>query len=82
MQLLPEHIIGLGKLRQKEKQISPYQNVNALRDTIRESMYNSGLGVRDPDNPFADIITPGMTVLIKPNWVLHYNMSDGPKSVV
>lgn len=29
----------------------------------------------DPDNPFAGIIEPGMTVLLKPNWVLHKNYS-------
>ncbi|MFA5294495.1 MAG: DUF362 domain-containing protein [Methanoregulaceae archaeon] len=75
MQTLPEHIIGLAKLPQKETEISPYENINSLREVIRESMHNAGLGVRDPDNPFADIVAPGMTVLLKPNWVLHFNKS-------
>lgn len=39
------------------------QQVNAAMDTI---MLSLGL---DPDNPFKDIVKPGMRVFIKPNWV-------------
>lgn len=70
-----EHIVGLGKLTKIEGKNIPYLDINAIRSTIREAMLNAGLGVYDPDNPFKDIIAPGMTVLLKPNWVLHLNKS-------
>lgn len=70
-----ENVIGLAKISNNANQISPYSNVEYLRLVIRESMINAGLGIKDPKNPFADIITPGMTVLLKPNWVFHFNRS-------
>jgi uncharacterized protein (DUF362 family) len=33
-------------------------------------------------NPLGEIISPGDRVLIKPNWVLHYNASGGPLDAV
>ena len=30
---------------------------------------------RNPDNPFGDLLRPGNVVVIKPNWVMHYNRS-------
>lgn len=34
-----------------------------------------GLGRENPSAPMADIIRRGATVMLKPNWVLHYNQS-------
>lgn len=42
---------------------------------VLEAMRQGGLGQLDADAPLRDIIQPGMTVLLKPNWVLHENMS-------
>ena len=36
-------------------------------------MRKNCLGKKNPDAPLLDIISPGMTVLLKPNWVLHEN---------
>ncbi len=46
-----------------------------VRKLIKEALINGGLGTRDINRPLADIIEPGMKVLLKPNWVLHYNQS-------
>ena len=52
----------------------PYQE-SLITQRVREALISGGLGQQDPKIPFADIIKPGMTVLLKPNWVLHYNQS-------
>ncbi len=50
---------------------------NSVYHMVRNSLYHMGL---DKDrfgteewNPLGKYITPGMRVLIKPNWVLHFN---------
>ena len=42
---------------------------------VRDALVQGGLGSKDASAPLCDIIAPGMTVLLKPNWVLHYNKS-------
>lgn len=54
---------------------APYSDVAALQLMIRELMLDGGLGKADCAAPLKDIIQPGMTVLLKPNWVLHRNYS-------
>jgi len=54
---------------------SPYFNESLLSQLIKKAMREAGLGQKNPDVPLADIIEPGMSVLLKPNWVLHYNQS-------
>jgi uncharacterized protein (DUF362 family) len=54
---------------------SPYQDAALLSRLLKEAMIEGGLGRKNPDIPLADIIEPGMSVLLKPNWVLHYNQS-------
>lgn len=44
---------------------------------VREALLSAGLGKNDPLRPLADIIHPGDSVLLKPNWVLHENEGDG-----
>jgi uncharacterized protein (DUF362 family) len=40
---------------------------------VRDALVQAGLGKVDPQAPLADIVRPGATVLLKPNWVLHHN---------
>ncbi|MGD0571649.1 MAG: DUF362 domain-containing protein [Sedimentisphaerales bacterium] len=54
---------------------SPYRDAALLSRLLKEAMSQGGLGRKNPDIPLADIIEPGMSVLLKPNWVLHYNQS-------
>jgi uncharacterized protein (DUF362 family) len=54
---------------------SAYANHAELRRVIREAMGAFGLGQTNPAVPLSDIIEPGQSVLIKPNWVLHRNQS-------
>ena len=50
-----------------------YGHREKIAELIRSAMIQSGLGKKNPDAPLLDIISPGMTVLLKPNWVLHEN---------
>jgi uncharacterized protein (DUF362 family) len=54
-----------------------YDDLGAIRQTIRDALVEAGLGQRDPERPLCDIIGPGDTVLLKPNWVLHRNQGGG-----
>jgi len=54
---------------------SPYWEDGFVEGLIDGALAGYGLGERDPTAPLADIIEPGMTVLLKPNFVLHYNKS-------
>jgi uncharacterized protein (DUF362 family) len=53
---------------------------NSLYGRIRELLYNIGLDKDNFDtplwNPLGDLISPGQTVIVKPNWVLHFNPKD------
>lgn len=46
-----------------------------VQNLIREALLSGGLGTLDKDVPLSDIIKPGNIVLLKPNWVHHYNFS-------
>ncbi len=50
-----------------------YQQRQLIAGLIRDALLQGGLGQKDPNAPLADIIEPGMTVLVKPNWVFHCN---------
>lgn len=55
---------------------------NEVYDAVRESLFGIGLDGKKYGhaewNPLGDIITPGDTVLVKPNWVSHRN--NNPKA--
>lgn len=53
---------------------TPYGEVAEIAALIREAACQWGLGQDDPEAPFAEIVQEGMTVLLKPNWVLHENL--------
>ncbi|MDG2222667.1 MAG: DUF362 domain-containing protein [Rubripirellula sp.] len=52
-----------------------YDDLGLIRRLVRTAMTEFGLGQNDPDVPLADIISPGQTVLLKPNWVYHKNQA-------
>lgn len=54
-----------------------YEDIDAVRELVREALTQAGFGRQDPSRPFADIVAGGDTVLLKPNWVLHFNKSGG-----
>jgi uncharacterized protein (DUF362 family) len=69
---LRESVVGLAVHRTDPCGIS-YGVRERVRALVREAMFQFGLGRKDPDVPLADVVEPGMTVLLKPNWVLHRN---------
>lgn len=44
---------------------------------VADALRFGGLGSDDPTAPLRDLVAPGQTVLLKPNWVLHYNQGSG-----
>ncbi len=48
-----------------------------VRSLVRAALRSSGLGSEDPERPLADLVRPGASVLLKPNWVLHRNEGTG-----
>jgi uncharacterized protein (DUF362 family) len=54
---------------------APYADLESLQGMIRGLLRDAGFGADDGSDPFKGIIEPGMTVLLKPNWVLHKNYS-------
>lgn len=55
--------------------LEPYSRTDAVGQVVREALLAGGLGQINPTKPLADIIRPGMSVLLKPSWVLHENQS-------
>lgn len=51
-----------------------YQEGNVSK-LVHEALIAGGLGRINPSVPLLDIIRPGMSVLLKPNWVFHINRS-------
>jgi hypothetical protein len=71
---MKQNIVGLS-IDHRPKNIainSPYRNVETL---VHDALIQANLGQTDNAAPLADIIKPGMSVLIKPNWVYHHNKS-------
>jgi uncharacterized protein (DUF362 family) len=69
-----ESCVGLALLDRNIPFVG-YKDPKIVGALISKALCNTGLGQEDHEAPFRDIIKPGMTVLIKPNWVLHENMS-------
>jgi hypothetical protein len=66
--------LAIAKLKDYSGE-SIYNNTLLISQLVRDAMIQGGLGTNNPDKPPADIIQPGMIVLLKPNWILHYNGS-------
>jgi uncharacterized protein (DUF362 family) len=75
-QLAPTRV-GLSCLpiEHRRKAAEAYNDADTLTGLIRDAMIAGGLGQREPASPLTDVIHPGMSVLLKPNWVLHENHS-------
>ena len=67
--------VGVAFVRQSQLSQIPYSRRDIIEKLVRDCLLQAGLGQKNPDVPLADIIQPHMTVLVKPNWVLHYNKS-------
>ena len=55
--------------------LEPYSDQAGLQKMLLDLFRQAGLGTKGGGTPLCDIIAPGMTVLVKPNWVLHENFS-------
>lgn len=55
--------------------LNVYEQPAWIEVLIRNALIAGGLGIKDPMAPLKDIIEPGMSVLLKPNWVFHINKS-------
>lgn len=77
MEIMDESRVGLAVITDKGvlSTDSPYRDTILLSQLIKGAMKEAGLGRKNPNVPLADIIEPGMSVLLKPNWVFHYNNS-------
>lgn len=73
-----EHRVGIAMNRfgLSAPQKSLYAKVRSIRKLICEAMLQAGLGQKSVDAPLRDVIESGMTVLLKPNLVLHYNQGN------
>src|ERR1700761_8436940 len=60
--------------------------VNTVYPMVREALQRLGLDAahfaQAEWNPFSELIKPGQRVLIKPNFVLHFNAGGGPLEAV
>lgn len=70
---IPENRVGVSSVSNVTG--AEYQNSQLIASLVRQAFLNAGLGQQDPNCPLLDIIEPGSSVLLKPNWVLHYNQS-------
>ena len=59
----------------KSPGLDVYEQPVLIEALVREALIAGGLGGKDPKAPLRDIVEPGMSVLLKPNWVLHVNLS-------
>ena len=73
--MLDESRVGLSRVTSTGTSASAYESRDLLRALIRDAAVGAGLGEMNPLVPFADIVKPGASVLLKPNWVLHVNRS-------
>lgn len=55
--------------------ILDYRDSNQIFELILDALIQSGLGKKEIDNPFRDIIKPSSSILVKPNWVHHDNLN-------
>lgn len=65
----------VGLATSREDGLLAYDDGDGIAGLVRDAVRSAGFGKANPSAPLADIIRPGMTVLVKPNWVLHENKS-------
>lgn len=69
-----ERLVSVSVLSLESSAQAGDYRFSILSGLLRDIFSQAGLGKNNPDVPLADIIHPGMTVLLKPNWVLHENL--------
>lgn len=72
---MTDNMVGITKADDINAGSGIYADQEYLSYLIREVLISAGFGILDVSAPFTDIIKSGMTVLLKPNWVLHENLS-------
>jgi len=72
-----EHVVGVAvDARRNLLAVNQaYEDRAAVAALVNRAIRAAGLGEANPAAPLADIISPGSTVLLKPNWVLDVNHS-------
>ncbi len=75
IQLLDPQDVGLAIASPTIPAVDIYKDPSRLRALVREAMLQAGLGQRDATVPLSDVVPVGGSVLLKPNWVLHENLS-------
>jgi uncharacterized protein (DUF362 family) len=73
---LDESTVGLAVGRSGPPELA-YAQPEQVRALVHDALVQFGLGKTNPQVPLGDLIEPGMTVLLKPNWVLHRNEGGG-----
>ena len=70
-----ENRLGVSKITDQVALANSPYNEEMVKTFLHSALLQAGLGQQDLATPLADIIQPGMSVLLKPNWVLHTNLS-------
>ena len=75
--VLDEPRVGLAVAGFPKSPDDAYRDQPLIEETVNAALCSGGLGVHSAKAPLADIIQPGATVLLKPNWVHHRNFGNG-----
>lgn len=67
-----ERVVGLATIEAGYLS-APYTDPSLVATLVHEALLQAGLGRVSSAAPLVDMIEPGMTVLIKPNWVSDFN---------
>ena len=73
--MVDDRRVGVSRVKDPRALAGVYASQDQLSSLIQEAAAAAGLGETNPAAPFSDIVKPGATVLLKPNWVLHVNRS-------
>jgi uncharacterized protein (DUF362 family) len=75
--ILSSHPVGLAveRLPPSEAPEDAYRHNGLVSRLVREAVLHAGFQPDGPCGTFGQFIRPGMTVLLKPNWVYHDNRS-------
>jgi uncharacterized protein (DUF362 family) len=73
---IDERRVGIAVLNELSRTSDDEQyDYDSVATLISNALQYAGLGNTDSASPLSDIIKPGMSVMLKPNWVMHYNHS-------
>ena len=70
--------VGLALVPPNHRTARAYSDQPLVESLVRDALLAGGVGRTSATAPLADVIQPGATVLVKPNWVNHRNLGpDG-----